>query len=522
MVRTVAPGTPQSMDVKLQKPQKVDFSAFEKLGDAKIRAANTNFKLYTQNLLSTEQQKLFEQYKADPIMLANALGKLPEMITDLPEDVQAQMQSKLAISNMGLVQKAQNNQLILQDQETKVNANKNIEDIYTTIGENYYNVMKNAMSPAEEKDRLSFDSFISQLSDLHDLANIKDHNGKYIYSEAEKKKILNISDTQLESGKKFVDAMILDDDDKLTNTQKYYQEFVLAPERFMKDNYMNRDTYEKFKAYIKNRMEEAKVTTKGLKFKQSVQNAMALQVEDLPGTLADLKKEGLIDSKIIDQIEKTNVKFNEIDHSKTETPVAMIDLLQIVNSWNRLPDNATETDKSMVLAQGTAALDAIADYAKKYGLSPASVARARKMIVMKEQDVVYGDMLDKFGAITQSFGAEIPDMQRKLNIIRGEGSKWGNNGISDLEMAKLIDLNEALAVATDESMEAIRTQDVDRYNQVQQELSKRVAQIKYKGIIQDVDWALWEKNPDTPISIPGGRIIKILGFTPDGDIIVEK
>lgn len=521
MARTIQPGTPTEINAKQYDVKQPDFSAFEKLGDAKIRAANANFKLYAQNLLATEQQKLFEQYNSDPVNLANALSKLPGMISDLPEEIQTQMNSKLYISSVGLIQKAQNNQLILQDQETKVNADKNIKDIMTNIIETYGNVMQSAKSPAEDKNYMAADQFLSQIDDLQELTSLKDHNGKDIYSETQKKQILNISDAQMEAGKRFIDSMILNDDNELSQTKEYYQQFVLAPERFMKDNYMDRGTYDKFREYAEKRIKQAGVEIKGMKFKQSLAQATALQQDDLPGTLEELKKDGIIDKKIIDQIEKTNVKFNEIDPSKAETPAAMIDMLRMVNSWSRLPDTATEGDKMQILAQGAAALDSIADYAKEYGLSPKSVARARKMIVMKEQDVVFADMLDKFGAITQSFGESIPDMERKLNVIRGEG-KPGEFGMSDLEMAKLIRLNDVLAQATDESMEAIRTQDALKYNQVQQELSKRVAQIKYMGIIRDADWVKWEENPDTPISLPGGRIIKVLGFTPDGDVIIDK
>lgn len=522
MTQSVKPGTPKTTKVKLEKMPRMDFSAFEKLGDAKINAANANFKLYAQNLLQTEQQKLFEQYKTDPINLANALGKLPDIISDLPEDIQTEMQSRLALSNMGLVKKAENNALLLQDAQNKYYADLDIKNIYETLGENYSVVMKNAMSPASEQELVGYDAYISQIAALQDLANTKDHNGKNIYSDAQRKAILNISDTQIEYAKKFIDAMIMNDDENLTNTKEYYQQFVLAPERFMKDNFMDRKTYDTFRAYVEKRMKQAGAEIQGMKFKQSIAQATSLQEKgDLPGTLEDLKKEGYIDKKIIDQIEKTNVKFNELDPSKAETPAAMIDMLRMVNSWTRLPDTATEGDKMKILAQGAAALDMIAEYAQKYGLSPESVARARKMIVMKEQDVVFADMLDKFGAITQSFGQEIPDMERKLNVIRGEG-KPGEFGMSDLEMAKLIRLNDVLAKATDESMEAIRTQDAVRYNQVQQELAKKVAQIKYMRIISDVDWVRWEENPDTPIKLPGGRIIKVLGFTPDGDVIIEK
>ena len=525
MVRTVAPGTPQSNDVKLQKIPRLDFSAFEKMGDAQIKAGLTNAKLYAQNLLSTEQQKLFEQYSADPIMLSNALGKLPDMISDLPQEVQDEMNLKLYTSNIGLVQKAQNNQLVLQDQQNKAYADQNINDIRATILENYTNVMKNAMSPADMKNNVANDIFLSQVDDLQTMSAIKDHNGKDIYSDTQKKAILNVSDTQLEAGKQFVDQMILNDDDELSQTKDYYQKFVLAPERFMADNYMNRKTYDDFRAYVEKQMKQAGADIKNMRHKQTMAQAMSLQMDNAPGTLEELRKSGWIDGKIVDQIEKTNVKFNELDPSKTETPIAMLDLLQIVNSWTRLPDDATEEQRMLILAEGTAALDGIADYAQKYGLSPDSVKRARQMIVMKEQDVLYGQLFNNFGMITQSFGSEIPDMEKKMNFIRGisTGNLKGVDYVvpTEQEMIKLGKLSEVLAVATDMSREAIRTGDTNAYNQIQANLRKQVAQIKYNGVIKGYMWEEYARNPDYTFVLDDGTSFQIAGFTATGDIATK-
>ena len=231
----------------------------------------------------------------------------------------------------------------------------------------------------------------------------------------------------------------------------------------------------------------------------------------------------LIFASIIKNIEKTNTKFNEIDPSKPELPTTMIEMLGIVNGWEKNPAPTTEADRLTILAQGTAALDAIADYGQTYGLSPRSVYKARQMVVMKEQDKAYGQMLDSFGRITQSFANQIPDMNKKLNYIRataGAEVKGEYKVPTDAELVMLTDLNNVLAYAEDASREALRQGDIDTYNKIQQELTQTVAEIKYRGKITPTEWAVWRKDPEKVFNVQGISF-QIAGFTPDGDIITK-
>lgn len=520
MVRTVAPGTPESIDVKLQKIPRLDFSAFEKMGDAQIKAGLTNAKLYAQNLLSTEQQKLFEQYSADPIMLSNALGKLPDMISDVPQEVQDEMNAKLYTSNIGLVQKAQNNQLVLQDQQNKAYADQNINDIRATILENYTNVMKNAMSPADMKNNVANDIFLSQVDDLQTMSAIKDHNGKDIYSDVQKKAILNLSDTQLEAGKQFVDQMILNDDDELSQTKDYYQKFVLAPERFMAENYMNRNTYDKFRGYVEKQLKQADVDIKKMRFSQSVAEATALQVQDLPGTLKNLQTQGVLDKGLIKQIENTNVKFNNVDPSKTESPVSMINALQIIADQKYESAPSTEAEQQKILEQGVVALDSVADYAQEYGMSPKTMQTVRETVATIETNAAFKPILDNFRDIIDNFDWKMGNVRERT---KSEGFKTvmknitNLDGVSDDETLKLIRLNNLLASATDNINQLIRNGDWDGVHQEQKRVQQQAAQIKYDWI----DWEKYQGNADTEFRTPNGRVVKIKNFTLDGDILFE-
>lgn len=524
MVRNIAPGNPPAIEAKQYNVPQTDFSYMEKLGDAKIKTANQNFKLYAEALVGGESAKLYDQYKTDPVNLANALGKLPDMLKDLPEEVQAEMNKKLYLNSVALVMKARDNQTQLEDAQNKEYADYSIVSSKEGMLASYGNVLRNAVSKADEKDPVMNKIYLGQVDNLRKLSELKNSRGLDAYSPTQRKAIRNTADVQLEAFKRFVDGIILNDDDELTNTKDYYQQHILAPERFMEENYMDRPTYDKARSYIEKTMKDTGVKIKELNFKQSVKDYMDLQLTDAPGRLEELRSAGWLDKGMIDQMEKVNVKFNEIDPSKTESPIAMLDMLEIVNSWERLPADATEEQRLTVLAEGTMALDAIANLATTYGLSEDNVNRSRKMVVLKESDALYGEMLDNFGKITQSFGVEIPHMQEKMAYIRGEKK---NALASDFymptreEIRKLTELNEVLAIANDKSSEAIRQQDVETYNQIQSDLRKRVAQIKYKGIIDDYQWIAFGKDPDFVFETPDGVSFQIAGFSPVGDVITK-
>ena len=245
MARTIAPGTPaetkaQHFDVKMP-----DFSMLEKMGDAKINAGIKNAELYAEALITSESQKLYNQFKNDPINLTNALSKVPDMLTDVPEEVRQKMTQKMLLNSMALVQKAENNQTVLQDKENKQNADIIIANSKQEIVPAYMNLLQNNIAPAEEKQQAVNDIFMSHLDSLQTLSDLKDSNGLDVYTAEQKKSIRNVYDVELQGFKRFVDTMIMNDNDKLDKTKDYYQKHVLASERFMAENYMNQETYEK-------------------------------------------------------------------------------------------------------------------------------------------------------------------------------------------------------------------------------------------------------------------------------------
>lgn len=520
MARQIAPGTPTAIEAKQYNVPKVDFSAFEKEGDAKIKAANNNFKLYAEALITGESNKLYQQFKNDPIALSNALGKLPEMLTDLPPEIQDQMNQKIFLNGVSLVDKAQKNQIALQDEENKKNADNSIMASKQGMLETYANVLQNHISKAEDKNPVMNDIFLQQVDNLQTLSDLKNSAGHDVYSETQKKAIRNISDIELEGFKQFVDKMILNDNSDLTQSKDYYTKFMLAPERFMSENYMDRDTYDKAQTYFKNRLEQAGASVKKARFDQSVKEATELQVADLPGRLQSLREAGLIDKSIINQIEKTNVKFNNIDPSKAESPVAMINLLEIMNQQRYNPAPTTDADQQKILEQGTATLDAIADYAQSYGLTPKAVRASRETVATLETNSAFAPILNNFGDIIDNFESKLTTVRnistRKGGVKTAFQRLTGIDSMSNDEARKLIALNNILAVGTDTINQQLRSGDLAGARQTQKQVQRDAARLKYDW----VDWDEVDKDADSVFQ-RNGKTVKVKNYTPDGDVLFE-
>lgn len=519
MARQIAPGQPAEVGaLNIQTPQ-VDFSVFEQIGDAKIKAANTNFKLFAENKWKTEANNAYKKFGNDPIMLSNALGKIQDSILpDLPQELAEQMRGAMYLNGVGLVQKAETNRQAIVDRQNKEYATQGVADSKEIISQTYQDILRNHISKAEDKNLLANDIFLSQREKLAELSGLQDRNGKYVFTDAQRKSMQKLSDVQFVSAKQFIDQMILDDDDDLTNSKDYYTKFILAGDRYMSENFMDRDTYEKVRNYAEQRLKKAGADIKKARFNQSIREAVELQVEDLPGKLESLKENGLIDSKILKQIEKTNAKFNQVDPSKIESPTAMLDLLNIVNRWEFQPTAQTEEDQQKILEQGTATLDAIADYAQQYGLSESAVNRMRMTVANKETQEAFAPILENWGNIIDNFTEKYKTVQ---GVSTHDPRYWIKehlliDGMTNEEAAKLIQLNQILANATDIINQQIRNQDWDGVRQTQREVQKASARLKYGW----VDWDKVDNDPDCRVE-RDGRFLKVKGYTVDGDVVFE-
>lgn len=520
MARNIKPGEPNEIKATVRDVKMPSWEAFDKLGDAEIKAANTNFRLYADNLLKTEAAKLYKEFSDDPIQLSNGLAKLPEMLKGIPQELQDEMIQQSYLQGVALVQKAQTNQRIKQDLQNKQMTDTGIATSKGLLTQVYQEVLKNHISSAEDKNFVANDIFLQEVKNLDSLSELTTFNGKSAYTDAQKKVIRNIDNLQFDGFKQFFNTMITNDNTDLQATKDYYTKFILAPERFMSENYMNRDTYEKVRAYAEKQLKQAGADIKKARFNQSVKEAMDLQIADLPGQLKSLRESGLINSNILDSIENTNVKFNNIDPSKAETPIAMINMLQILNNQKLKNAPRTEEEQQEILEMGTAALDSIAEYAQEYGLSPENVQRARETVVNLEQNLAFRPVLDNFRDIVNNFDSKLASVRRR-SIGKGSfGDAIRNitlwDGMSHQEEQKMIALNTALAIATDTANQQARNGDWAGVRQTQRDFQKTAGRL-----LNDwVDWQEADNNKDA-VFLHNGQYVKPKNFTEDGDYIFD-
>ena len=353
------------------------------------------------------------------------------------------------MNSVSLVQRAEKNRVTENDIQNKENSDYIIDTSRSQLVPAYMNVLQNNNAPADEKQPVTNDIFLQHVDNLDRLSELKNSNGQDVYSKTQKKAIKNIADAQLEGFKQYVDGMILNDNDDLETTKKYYQEQVLAPERFMADNYMDRQTYEKSRAYLEKQMKQAGADIKNMRFKQSVRDFVDLQISDAPGKLEELKESGLLNKEMIKKMEKVNVKFNEVDPSKTESPIAMINTLEMLRDFqlNKVP--TTEAEQEEILRTGVDALDLLADYCQQNGISQNTCDVARKNVVLAETDAAFAPILNNFNEIIDNFTEKMSRVRERSAGGSGKAMLYNTNWnvLDNEEEILLKQLNDILAVS---------------------------------------------------------------------------
>lgn len=512
MARTIAPGdpsTPQALNI----PQtKIDTSFIDRMADNQLRAANANFSLFAQNTYKTQAQDAFKKFESDPINLSNALGKIIDnTFSDLPPEIADKYRGQFLLNATGLVEKAESNRLYKIDRENKEAADAAIQDIAQNRLSTYQLVLENGTLPAEAKRPLTVALYGEQRQQLKELSELRDHNGKYVYNERERRAMLDDSDVQLEAAKRYIDTLILNDDTKLSETKNYYTTQLLAPERYMAENYMDRKTYDAVVKYAQKRIKDAGVDIKNARFNQSVMDVVASQVEYAPAKLERLKEAGNIPESFIRKLEKTTAKFDQIDPSKAESPASMIDLMIIMSDWQSSPGARTDEEKLAVLETGTALLDQIASYGTEFGMSDGTINQMRQAVGFRETSEYYDQMLNGLGELAQAVKYRLAPNSEKKNFSNG----WAD--LTPTQQRQAIEISEALREGMDTAT-ALKRQGREKEipTIVNPDINKRVAQI----LMPQVNWKEAESNPDYVVNI-NGRFVSPVDYTNDGQVIFE-
>jgi hypothetical protein len=338
-------------------------------------------------------------------------------------------------------------------------------------------------------------------------------DGNYIFDEKTRKYKPFIQGYMVDGGKTLIDRFFANNDEE--GLKQYYESQILAPARYMEQTGMDRDTYDKVRAYAEKNLKQMGVDTSNMKFNQSVADAMALQVEFSDEKINNLEKSGILPKKVVKQLRENNVKFSQIDPAKAETPTALIDTLQIVNDFNL--DYADDQDaKLKTIDEGLTAMEQLADYAQKNGLSPDNIKRGQEMIVRKEQDALFGDIYHKFGGIIDNF-------ETKRQKVRRGATSWGAitnwDGMPNHERNQITQLEIILGSALDQIHSAVANN--EPIAPILEKTYESAAKLYYQDDISVADWAKVQADPDAIIMFRG-EPVKVKGFTDDGDIIFER
>lgn len=377
MARQVAPGTPGDIQAMNINQQPVDLEIFDKLGDYKIKTATAGFKLYAETTAKAESQKLYEQFKNDPIGLSNALGKLPDMFKELPETMQEELRGKIYLDSVSLVSKAQANQEKLQLAEYKRNAFADANLSMTQLADDTFNVLRFMTAPAEEKRPIDVDIYRMHRQELNQLAQLTDEEGKPLFSESQRGKMMMPKESAVNGFNQFIYRM---EEDQLKDWDK---NIFQNRDKFIADLGIDGDTYDTMETSLKSRMKALKDTKDRKIHGQAWHDAAALITAPTEIAIEKAKSYPFANKKAIDSLVKAS-KQTVLDEyytpTRTTTPGAFL------NAFNEFAEIIQNNDWSYdgrmeALEKAAGALTMLAGLAKEYNLQPEKVDTLKQTIV---------------------------------------------------------------------------------------------------------------------------------------------
>lgn len=377
MARQVAPGTPGEINALNIKQPTVDLSIFDEFGDEKIKAATAGFKLYAETTAKAESQKLYEQFKNDPIGLSNALEKLPTMFKDLPESMQDEINSKLYLDSVSLVSKARANQEKLQLAEYKRNAYADAQLSINQLADDTFNVLRFMTAPAEEKRPIDYDIYKAHRQNLNQLSQLTDEEGKPLFSETQRGKMMMPKEAFINGFKQFVYRM---EEDQLKDWDK---NVFQNRDQFKQMLGIDDDAYDTAVTVVTKQLKALKDNEDREIHGQAWHDAAALISGPTEIAIEKAKSYDFANKKAIDAIVKAS-KQTVLDEyynpNRTTTPGAFL------NAFNEFAEIIQNNDWSYdgrmeTLEKAGGALTNLAGIAKEYNLPPEKVEALKNTIV---------------------------------------------------------------------------------------------------------------------------------------------
>lgn len=420
----------------------------------------------------------------------------------------------------------------ISDNDAKLKAGSKalLEGYQIAIPDDYADYLDNLTKPAESKDKDIIAKWQNNIQQIDSLLNRRDMNGNYIFTDKQRKERASLQNYMLDGAKNYIDRYVTNNDE--AGLKNYYQAHLLAPERYMDETGQDRATYDKVKKYAEDQLKRMDVEAKELKFKQSVEDAMGLWVENTPQKVQQLREMKILPDRVIDGIEQNNVKFDSLDAKEPVLPTNFINISSIIAKWDMTPDATTTDGQIQTMLEANDVLGAIADYADKYGMNNKEVETARKMVLNKAINQAYGQLIRTFGDVTNNLGVQIVNAEEAFRQV-SEGKRpdvkiattnTGNMKKRDIERAKtqVVLLNDLLWNAAIDGQKAMDAGDFDLLPKIQRAVQVGTAHIKYRDNFNDNDWIAWDSDKEHEfVDKEGGGIYKVREITPEGNIITE-
>lgn len=383
MARTVAPGQPTPiMPVEVDIP-KMDFSVFGKIGDEKIKSAMQNFRLYATTTANAEAQVAYEKYKNNPVALANALSKLPEMFQDLPESIQTEMKAKMDTNAISLVTKAKANQEKLIAKQNKAMAHANATLNMNMLADDFFNVLGDMTASEGEKKPILWDIYAQHRGELQSLAGMTDENGSPLFSESTREKMLMPKEAAVAGFKRFIYRP------NLNQLTEWDQNVFQKRDEFIKQTGIDDATYDAMESAMLARIRQLKSNDRKIKKTQA-----DLETAELLKTGDEMKAKILEENpdapkKLVKRAVELNKKFIEdhwYDPDREADPGALFEVLSVVGTLAQSPDTSPDgLEKKIEL--GLEAGERLAKNRDKLNMSDEDAE--------KYLDWIYGSIADK-------------------------------------------------------------------------------------------------------------------------------
>lgn len=377
MARDVAPGTPTQVNPVNVPQQKIDLSAFEKAGDAKIKSAMQNFELYATTTANAESQKLFNQYSANPIALANALSKLPQMFEDLPESIQVKMREKLDKNAISLVSKAQANQEKAIIRQNKLMAHDNAILLEKQLTDDVFNRLRNITVPDSEKRKVDDDAYYLHRAELSGLTRLTDEDGNPLFSDAQRTRMLMPKDAFLNGFREFIyradEKQLKDWDSNIFQNRN----------KFMEDLGIDADSYDSAEKILTQRLQQLKNDdVRKIKTQAMIDTANLIKDPNNQAKIDYLRSNSNVPTKLVDKAVKLNesvIKSHWYDPTITSDPTGSYDVLAVMGNIASNTDTTPETlEKKIEVALNV--LDQTRESAAKYNTPEDDFAKTQEWI----------------------------------------------------------------------------------------------------------------------------------------------